>query len=233
MVRHRLLVVLWTAAFYLFLQFGSTSLSSYRLMPMQPRYVAPIVILLFCVVGLTIRELATKSVLRTWGTAALVTGILVQGITVARDRLASGLYSADVPMSAVAYLDRPHRRGPVYVPVEYALRLPKDLRDAGLWQEIEIEDWLRTGGPRVCSISCSVILPFGWFSPDSDSAARDRLVAELTRAGGTAEVLSVPLTPLDRLLARAPLARARSVARFRPVAELWLLPAETGQGKAG
>ena len=226
MVRHRLLIVLWTATFYVFLQFGTSSLSSYRLLPMQPRYVGPIVILLFCLLGQAIHELATKSVLGRWGTAALVAGILFQGFAVARVALAGGLYSADVPLSAVAYLGRERPGFPVFVPVQYRERLPLDLREAGPWQEVDIADWLRANGRRSCSPSCSIMLPFRWASPVGREAGRAGVVAELTRAGGRAESLSVPLTPLDQMLASAPLARARSWARVRPVSELWLLPGE-------
>jgi len=147
-VKESRFIVCWSLGFFAFLQFGSTTLTRYQPLPMQPRYVHPFVILLFIPFGLWIVALSRSVHLRRLGTALFVGGIVVQGISIAEIASARGLYFDTFPRAVEQTLSMQARGaiGPVAVLKPVHDRLPPDLRQRiRSWPKIDV----LTGLPAV------------------------------------------------------------------------------------
>ena len=218
-IRHRSLVVYWTAAFFIFLQFGTTDPFNYQLLPMQPRYVGPIVVLLFVPLGAAVAYFQRRSLAANIAAIAVLIAIMVHGAFVAHQRLQYGLYYSDFPNSASDALDRRRadpeiRAHQMLVPMGYGRRLPVDLRDS-------ISTWhvgdLRPGSKLIEeNVRCVIVLPVHRWSPELREAltAREFRELEITR----------PVIPMDGLLGRAPSSVLRSISRRRTAGYYYIPP---------
>jgi hypothetical protein len=201
-VKENRLILLWTAVFFVFLQFASTSTQEYRPLPMQPRYVGPIVVLLFFPLGRTLVRLAGTSPLRGPGTIVLATAVLIHGIGITRGRLAEGVYLFDVVSSAIEVQYDSRLRGlvamrSVLVPHGFLVRLPLDLKPADFpWEELPEK---ALGGDLAARVTptcrCVLVMPRVWSEEAVPRLARSELQSTEIRR---------PITHADRLLASAP-----------------------------
>lgn len=210
------LVFAWSALFFVFLQFGSSGVSEYSLLPMQPRYVGPFVVLLFIPLGLTVRRLTTESPLRRSGTAVLFSAIVYHGAIVARERMSLGLYYTALPASVTALLGDPSNRvRHVVVPPDFRRTLPSDLRSGtSHWREADIKAFVMDDAASTAEpCPCTVLIP----EMPSTSDLRDWLV----NVGLQGRPVVVPISPLDVLLNKARLPSLNARAQTRVVGHLF------------
>ncbi len=92
-------IVIWSVCFFLFLQYGSTSLLHYTPLPKQWRYIQPIVVLLFLPAGRWLSDMYTSLMMGRVVTIILTLGIGVTGTLAANNRAAEQLYNESVPRS--------------------------------------------------------------------------------------------------------------------------------------
>src|SRR5262249_9523363 len=141
-------LVIWTGAFYIFLQFAPTGLDPYQTLPMQPRYILPIVVLLFFPLGFLLARLSEAKPLGISGTVLLLAAVALQGFNVTFQRISRGVYFSDMPNAVSAVLqsravDWPKRPG---ISLDAFRRLPHDLKS-------RVQDWPRIdwGKDFLCS----------------------------------------------------------------------------------
>jgi hypothetical protein len=223
-VRNPLLIALWTLAFYVFLQFAPTGLNPYQTLPMQPRYTLPIVVLLFFPLGCLLARLCEASVLRGTGTALLIVAIGVQAMSVAHLRIADGLYHSDMPRSVEAVLNATDKDWPKQpgISVLTFRKLPPDVQR-------RVEHWPRIDWPKAvrCDDGETWLLPVeAVLVPrieilGAEDPALLCAVRWLERHAVVRNIV-VPVTQIDRFLARAPIQRIRNRASMRPVGRLYL-----------
>jgi hypothetical protein len=125
-MREARFIVLWSVVFFVYLQWGSTTLARYQPLPMQPRYSQPMIILLFLPLGRWLLDLAKSPSFGTIGTVVLLAGVTLQGVLVAQESSARGLYSADLPraIERTFALQAEGAVGRVALPEEVSERLP-------------------------------------------------------------------------------------------------------------
>lgn len=212
------LILIWSLCFFLFMQYGSSSLSHYHPVPKQWRYMLPMVILLLIPVGRWTVDLFRSSVVGRVGTVLLTVGILICGILLANERAAERMYSED-SIRCLTIARQMQQRGELHdiaVPSWVARGTALDLQ-AGIadWETFDLSDGLqREEAERLAARDAVLLVPnVMWHHKRNDlayMAARD----DLTRHAYTTELILDWRSPLDRLFARlGPLRRlARQTA---------------------
>ncbi|MCH8853522.1 MAG: glycosyltransferase family 39 protein [Planctomycetes bacterium] len=212
------LILVWSLCFFLFMQYGSSSLSHYHPVPKQWRYMLPMVILLLIPVGRWTIDLYRSSVVGRTGTVFLTAGIFVSGIILANERAAERMYSED-SIRCLAIAQQMQQRGELHdiaLPNWVARGTALDLQ-AGIagWETIDLSDGLQREEAKLLAARNVVLLVPNvmWHHKRNDIAyitARDNLM----RHAQTTNTILDWRSPLDRLFARlGPLRRlARQVA---------------------
>jgi hypothetical protein len=147
-VRESKFIALWSIGFFVFLQYGSATLSHYQPLPMQPRYVQPMIILLFIPLGQWLFDVARSAPFKRLGMLLLLTAVSIQGIIAADAISAKGLYFANFPRAVEQTLamQATGAVGSVALPEVVNHRLSLDLRDrTNSWPKVDLSDGL-TGG---------------------------------------------------------------------------------------
>jgi hypothetical protein len=178
-------IALWSVIFFLFLQYGSTTLTRYQPLPMQPRYIQPMIILLFVPLGRWLADLVASPSFGRIGTALLLIAVSLQGIMVVEAESSTGLYFANLPRAVERTLaTRGNELGcNVAMPLAVDTHLPPQLRNlTQCWPKIDLN--------RV-------------FNPAEFEQLRDRKVAilipnDLARLSSTRENYQALKTWLDQ-----------------------------------
>ncbi|MHC4064024.1 MAG: glycosyltransferase family 39 protein, partial [Planctomycetota bacterium] len=97
------LVLIWTIAVWLFLEYGSTSLQSHRPMPKDPRLMGPVTVLLFIPLAELVTLLLARAGSARWAVWAVMGGVVFNGIFTANQNTRP-LYWADHPRALRAAL---------------------------------------------------------------------------------------------------------------------------------
>ncbi len=223
------LILIWSLCFFLFMQYGSSSLSHYHPVPKQWRYMLPMVILLLIPVGRWTIDLYRSSVVGRAGTVLLTAGILICGIILANERAAERMYSED-SIRCLTIAQQMQQRGElrdITLPNWVARGTALDLQ-AGIagWETIDLSDGLqREEAKRLAARDAVLLVPnVMWHHKRNDiayMAARD----DLTRHAQTAEPISDWRSPLDRLFAR--LGPLRRLARQTPIGQCYRIDETT------
>jgi hypothetical protein len=140
-VREAKFIVVWSIAFFVFLQYGSTTLSRYQPLPMQPRYVHPMIILLFIPLGRWLADVADSAPFGRIGCALLLAAVSLQGMIAVEADAAQGLYSANLPRAVERTLAMQGNEPPcrVALPEVVNAHIPPDLRKrTDCWPKIEL-----------------------------------------------------------------------------------------------
>lgn len=213
------LILIWSLCFFLFLQYGSSSLSHYHPVPKQWRYMLPMVILLLIPVGRWTVDLFRSSVVGQAGTVCLTAGILICGIILANERAAERMYSED-SIRCLTIGQQMQQRGelddialPSWVARGTALDLQAGIAD---WETLDLSDGLqREEAKRMAERDAVLLVPnVMWHHKRSDLAyltAHD----DLTRHARNVEPILDWRSPLDRLFAR--FGSLRRLARRTPI----------------
>ncbi len=223
------LILIWSLCFFLFMQYGSSSLSHYHPVPKQWRYMLPMVILLLIPVGRWTIDLYRSSVVGRAGTVFLTAGIFVSGIILANERAAERMYSED-SIRCLAIAQQMQQRGELHdiaLPSWVARGTALDLR-AGIvgWETVDLSDGLQREEAKLMAARDAVLLVPNvmWHHKRNDlayMAARD----DLTRHAQSTEPILDWRSPLDRLFAR--LGPLRSLARRTPIGQCYRIDEST------
>jgi hypothetical protein len=220
-IPHRGIILLWSAAFFVFLQFGSTGLSTYKPLPLQLRYMHPIIILLFIPVGVMLRDLARHRPLRVTGAVTLLALLSIHALAIARDQ-SGGLYYSDIPRSVRhgIHLQAQGLVSTMTLPADALRRLPVDMRRAVTgWTTVTLLDGLDQEDTDALVTSEAFLLPHVLELKVLDHATLD--VLDSLRQSRRVEQVLAAATPLDRLLHAAPLSIVARRARFTRVGALY------------
>ncbi len=140
-VREAKFIGVWSLCFFVFLQFGSTTLKQYQPLPMQARYVAPMIIWLFVPLGRWLADLTVSAPVGPLGVAVLLGGVSLQGVMAVEARAADGIGFAGLPRSVERTLAMRAEGviGAVALPDTVERRLPPDLRQQTVdWPKINL-----------------------------------------------------------------------------------------------
>ena len=217
------LILIWSLCFFLFMQYGSSSLSHYHPVPKQWRYMLPMVILLLIPIGRWTIDLYRSSVVGRAGTVLLTAGILICGIILANERAAERMYSED-SIRCLTIAQQMQQRGELHniaVPNWVARGTALDLQ-AGIagWETVDLSDGLqREEAKRMAARNAVLLVPnVMWHHKRNDiryMAARD----DLTRYAYSTEPILDWRSPLDRLFAR--LGPLRRLARRTAIGQCY------------
>jgi len=144
-VKEAKFIAIWSVAFFLFLQFGSTTISRYQPLPMQPRYALPIVVLLFIPLGKWLADVVGSPQFGPVGTALLLAALTLQGVMAVDADAAQGLYSANIPRAVQRTLGMARIELPCGIALPKALvsYLPPDLKiRTDCWSKLELNQHL-------------------------------------------------------------------------------------------
>ncbi|MCH8054443.1 MAG: glycosyltransferase family 2 protein [Planctomycetes bacterium] len=223
------LILVWSLCFFLFMQYGSSSLSHYHPVPKQWRYMLPMVILLLIPIGRWTIDLYRSSVVGRVGTVLLTAGILICGIILANERAAERMYSED-SIRCLTIARQMQQRGELHdiaVPNWVARGTALDLQ-AGIagWETVDLSDGLqREEAKRMAARDAVLLVPnVMWHHKRNDlayMAARD----DLTRHADTTELILDWRSPLDRLFAH--LRPLRHLARRTPIGQCYRIDETT------
>ncbi len=213
------LIVIWSICYFLFLQYGSTSLQEYHPMPKQWRYMLPIVILLTIPLGCWTIELFRSATLGKIGTLLLVCGVFVSGLLGANERAAERFYSEDsIRCLAIArrHADDGHSIAvPKWVVDGTALEFRAMVRD---WETVDLSDGLqREEAKRIAARDALLLVPNVMWHHKRDEPSYMKLRDELTRHANVEPILDWR-SPLDRLISHIavlkPLAKRIVIGRY-------------------
>ncbi len=140
-VKESKFIALWSIVFFLFLQYGSTTLTRYQPLPRQPRYIQPMLILLFIPLGRWLADLAASPSFGCIGTALLLIAVSLQGIMAVEAESSTGLYFANLPRAVERTLAmRGNELGcNVAMPLAVDTHLAPQLRDlTQCWPKIDL-----------------------------------------------------------------------------------------------
>lgn len=223
-VRDHLFLVLWTAIFLVYLQYGTSDLTHYNPVPRQPRYLEPVCLAL-AVTTAALGEAVARRGRAAWGLAAA--GMLwcsTSSVGVARQRLRDEIYLANIPRSVAAAAVHARDEAPLLVPTWAFRRIPPD--------------WRAWGTPTHPAALCALL----GRAPEAPGQLSARIVVLPDRParpegcriehGWAVEELRAPITPLDRLLADSGLDPLHHLANMRRVGTLAraATPGDTARG---
>ncbi len=141
-------VVLWTLGFFVFMQYGTSSLHHYQALPKQWRYMQPMVVMAFIPLGHWMVWWWRSRALGRCGTGLISAGIMLSGVAAASQRSAEGFYS-EQSLRCLA-LARSQETGtrwsrvvlPQWVARGTALDLAEQIRG---WPKLDLSDGLDAG----------------------------------------------------------------------------------------
>ncbi len=213
------LILIWSLCFFLFMQYGSSSLTHYHPVPKQWRYMLPMVILLLIPVGRWTIDLYRSSVVGRGGTVFLTAGILICGIILANERAAERMYSED-SIRCLTIAQKMQQRGAlgdIALPNWVARGTALDLR-AGIvgWETVDLSDGLqREEDKRMAARDAVLLVPDVMWHHKRNDLAYMTARNDLTRHTQTAVAILDWRSPLDRLFAR--LGPLRRLARHTAI----------------
>ncbi len=215
-------ICIWSAGFFLLLQYGSASLESYQPLPKQWRYAVPMIVLLFFPLGaMTLELLRTPG--RWRATAVLgLAALLASGVFIANRHAARPLgwgESMRFLETAVRFTSGAEV-GPIYLPEGLKYRTPLELADATReWREIVLWDGLSESELREIEASNGALaIPDQWFhSGDRAPAMRPHIEAQLARHFTPTPIASWN-SPLDRAIEGL---GAHALARRRVIGQIY------------
>lgn len=217
-------IVVWSACFFLFLQYGSTSLLHYTPIPKQWRYINPMVVLLFLPAGRWLSEVYISSIMGRAATVILTLGIGVNGILAANNRAAEQLFNESVPRSVqtVRTMQMEGKCEEVVIPQWSADVLDFESRKAIQdWQRVDLSDGLSVEEMTLLTDKqIALLIPEIMWWHMSKEATAQQLRQWLNR---NAKMYPVQdwRSPIDRLLARVGL--LRSMAQKAVIGHLYYL----------
>ena len=200
------LILIWSLCFFLFMQYGSSSLDHYHPVPKQWRYMHPMIILLLIPVGRWTIDLFRSSAVGRVGTVVLTAGILVCGIITANERAAERFYSED-SIRSLKIVQQMQERGELHdiaVPNWVVRGTALDLRSSvANWETFDLSDGLqREEAKRIAELDATLVVPdVMWFHKRDDRNYRT-VRDDLARHAQPAQPILDWRSPLDRLLSR-------------------------------